>query len=104
MSKNVKSNQKQNEMFSIWKERKKPFLFVEVFIALTATVLSVINLVRWNTDLSLISFLITMLVGIVFIIRGIESRLNKEKGYKITISLGTFICIISIITFIVKYL
>ena len=78
-------------------------LFVEVILALTATILGVINLIRWNTDLPLISFLITILAGVVFTLRGVESRLNKEKGYKITIGFGLIICIIAIITFIIKY-
>ena len=100
MSKNIN----HNGLISNWKERKKPFLFLEISLALTATILGIINLVRWNTDLPMISFLITVIIGIVFILRGIESRLNKEKGYKITIIFGTFIGIIAIITFLVKLL
>jgi membrane protein implicated in regulation of membrane protease activity len=88
----------------IWKNRKKPFLFIEVILALTATILGVINLIRWNTDLPLMSFLIFILVGVVFTLRGVESRLNKEKGYKINIGFGLIICIIPILTFIIKYL
>ncbi|AIF45108.1 hypothetical protein [Virgibacillus sp. SK37] len=103
MSKGLNNNWEQNERSSIWKKRKKPFLFVEVILALTAFILSIINLIHWNTDLPLISFLITLLVGVVFTLRGIESLLNKEKGYKIIVGCGVIICIIAIITFIIKH-
>lgn len=84
------------------KKKRKPFLFVEVILVSTAIILSVINVIRWSTDLPFMSMLITMLVGIVFILRGVEFRLNKEKGYKITIILGFCICIISGITLILN--
>lgn len=44
-----------------------------------------------------------MLVGVVFTLRGIESRLNKEE-YKTIIGCGLIICIITIIIFTIKYL
>jgi hypothetical protein len=104
VTKDLNSNREQNGRSSVWINRKKPFLFVEVILALTATILGVINLNRWNTDLPLMTFLITILIGVVFTLRGVESRLKKEKGYKITIGFGLIICIIAIITFIIKYL
>jgi uncharacterized membrane protein HdeD (DUF308 family) len=104
MSKELNNNRAQNGRSSFWINRKKPFLFVEVILALTATILVVINLIRWNTDLPLMFFLITILIGVVFTLRGVESRLKKEKGNKITIGFGLIICIIAIITFIKKYL
>lgn len=104
MSKSLNNNREQNERSSIWKNQKKLILFIEVILALTAMILVIINLIHWNTDLPLLSFLITLLVGVVFTLRGIESLLNKEKEYKIIICFGVIICIIAIMTFIIKHL
>lgn len=103
MSRGVSDKEQENTMFSIWKRRKKPIVFVGLTLISIAVILSVINLICWNTHLPLVSFLIPFMLGVAFILLGIESRLSKEKGYKITLVSGIFICVFSIIPF-VKYL
>lgn len=71
-----------------------------MILALTATVLAIINLIRWNIDLPLMTSLTILLVGAVFVLRGIESRSSKGNGFKFTFGFGLLICLIAIITLV----
>ncbi len=103
MSSEVSNQRQENNSLSVWKRRKKPIVFVGLALTFIAITLSVINLFYWNTHSLLISFLIPFMLGIAFVLFGVQARLEKEKGYQISLVSGILICVFSIIPF-VKYL
>lgn len=103
MSREMNNQRQENTTLSIWKSRKKPVVFLGLVLTFIAIVLSVINLIYWNTHSLLISFLIPFMLGIAFVLFGVQACLEKEKGYQISLVSGILICVFSIIPF-VKYL
>lgn len=103
MSREMNKQRQENTTLSIWKSRKKPAVFVGLLLSFIAIILSIINVIYWNTHSRLIAFLIPFMLGIAFILFGVQARLGEEKGYKISLVSGILICVFSIIPF-VKYL
>src|SRR5699024_8743233 len=100
MSDNHKPNEKKTAIPSVWKNRKKVILIIEMILALSATVLAIINLISCNIDLPLMTSLTILLFGAVFVLRGIESRSSKGNAFKFTFGFGLLICLIAIITLV----
>src|SRR5690625_1947501 len=82
--------------YSYFKNRHKGFLFLEFILLIITTFLFIYSLIWWREYLSYFTYTIFLLAGIIYVLRGIESKITKVRPYKFTIIFGIVLILIAI--------
>lgn len=100
-----KNRNEEIKIKSVWKNRNKPFLIADLALSTAVLTLCVIGFVhRYSHSSSLLVNLALLLLGVVLILRGIESFLTPKKKSLFILNLGAglFVLILAIIILIPK--
>lgn len=86
---------------SFLKGRHKGWFALELILVISAIILSIYNIIQWEEYSPVVTYSISLLVGLFFISRGISGRLRNEKYYKFNIIFGIIFSLLALSVMIV---